>query len=662
VTDSRLLSVLHIALIALLIGALRMAPSRAAAAELDDANTILRQGVLAYGDKYYDAKTRLVARTDGQWNGRLNIAQHSPEYAAALLDAPRKGRDDVARAHAIINAMIDHQWLRGKGTWKYGNFIWWHDQKGPQDANAVAFMSPWLSYYLVRHADKLTDETEARLRKALPLCLEAVRSHRGPVHYDNIWFLKAASLVMIADALDRPELLPDADKRLGQWIAYVSKHGINEFNSPCYAAVNVYALEWIWCYAPKSAKSLRAKARQLLDFFYATIFQNWHWEGGVGAGTHSRAYPRDRLTGASLVSFLVWKQCGGELRGHIRSFEYNFAINNYRVPDRIRAWARKEGKTPLRLRASHPGWGNYDVRVDRSLYLVPEFSLATQTGYRANADQAIPFKITYAGSKVAERASFIRPIPPHDRDSRTRGPLQFAHHQADDRAIVLYEADIKGDRRSAYMRLVIEPREGEDSDGGTKPGGMLDAMLVDGKPYERKRLQPKPGMVIAWRVGTTCVALRLLECWGVNPADPTALVERGYSLLPTKKVGVCLHGLVCYQPKKPVAVDDLSCGFVVRVATVDDVGSLAKLSEAAAAWQIDEKQIGGKRDIHWTDGDATLRLVWNGPTNKATIRSTNGKKLGRFPLYESPLVRFDRGGEPQVVEPQASLDRPPGAR
>ena len=619
----------------------------------------IRQGALAYGDNYYDSKHRLVRRTDDQVDGRLNIGQHSPEYAAALLDTNRRGREDAARANAIINAILDHQWLRDKGTRWYGNFFWWHDQKRPTESNAVAFIAPWLSYYLIEHADKLTGRTAERLKKALPLCITAIRKHSGTVHYDNIWFLKAASLVMISRVLDRPALAAEAEKRLDEWIAYVSRNGINEFNSPCYSAVNVYALEFIMEYAPRSAESLCDKTRQLLDFLYAGIFQNWHWEGGIGGGTHSRAYPADRLNGKSLASFLVYKQCGGTLQGIRRAFEYNFAVNSYRVPERIRAYVRKEGKTPLLLRASHPCWAVKNERVDRSLYMVPGFSLGTQTGYRANNDQAIPFKITYAGSNAEERASFIRPVPAcdsaFDAKSRKRGPITFAHHQEGPRAIVLYEADLKGRKQSGYMRLVIEPREGEDSDGGTTPGGMLDEILVNGRPYTRNRMEPKPGAVIAWRVGKTCVAIRLLDCLGVAPNDPSTVVPRGYSLLPTKKVGVCLHGLVCYRPKKRVGVNNLSCGFVIRVATVDEVGSLKKFSRAAAGWAINETHESGTRDITWNENKTCLRLRWIGEKNTAAIRSTNNRKLDAFPLYESPLIHLKRGGKVSIRAEKQSV-------
>jgi hypothetical protein len=599
----------------------------------------IRDGVIRSGDRNYDEKTRLIVST-GRYPGRIHVAQSSPEYAAALLDAGKR----VNRANAVIAALLDHQWLKDKDTHWYGNFIWWHGQKRPKDANAVAFMTPWLCYYVLEHEEKLTEANRKRLRKALPLCLTAVRKHRGPVHYDNIWLLKIASRVTLGLAMKQPKLIAEAETRLDEWIRYVSRNGINEFNSPTYAAVNVYALEFVWRYAPESATSLRKKTRQLLDFCYADVFQNWHWEAEVGAGAHSRAYPRDRLTGKSLVEFLIRRHCGGELRAAIRPFEYNFVFSDYSPPDFVRAMARKAGRTPMTLHCSHPGWTR-EIRVDRSLYVIPEVTLGTQTGYRANADQALPFKITYAGSKAEERASFITPVPAHNPESRTRGSIAFAHHQEGPRAIVLYEADIKGRKQSAYLRLVIDPSES---------GKMVEEIAVDGKPYDGKRRELKPGAVVAWRAGKAAVAVRLLEGLGVDAANPGKLVPKSYVLSPTKGVGLCLHCLVCYRPRKKVAVNNLSCGFLVRVAAKKDVGSLAKLSAEAAAWKVDEKRDGATRGISWEDGAAKLRLRWKGDGNRVTVRETNGKKLGRFPLYESPLINLERGGGVRVSKRPAT--------
>jgi hypothetical protein len=177
---------------------------------------------------------------------------------------------------------------------------------------------------------------------------------------------------------------------------------------------------------------------------------------------------------------------------------------------------------------------------------------------------------------------------------------------------------------------------------------MLQETLLNGKPYDRTRRELKSGDVIAWRVAESLVAIRLLDGWGVDAEEPNALVPAGYAMSPTAEVGLCLHGLVCYRPQKPVAVNHLSCGFAVHIGTVKAFGSLAKLSEAATTWAVTERRTNTTRDITWADGDTTLRLVWDGAQSRAT-RYTNGQDVGPFPRYESPLIRLKPGEAPRAV-------------
>lgn len=138
---------------------------------------------------------------------------------------------------------------------------------------------------------------------------------------------------MLGRALGDAKLEADGADRIDRWIAYTAENGVSEYNSPCYSAVDVYALEWIYHYA--SDEALRRKVARCLDYLYADIFQQWHWEAGIGAGTHSRAYERDRDSGRSLVSCLVFKQCGQPLRPKLRSFLHVFIHNQRAIPNRV---------------------------------------------------------------------------------------------------------------------------------------------------------------------------------------------------------------------------------------------------------------------------------------------------------------------------------------
>jgi hypothetical protein len=78
--------------------------SWAAAADFDEANRVLRDGAIQYGNANFDPETNLVRRVD-QHHGRLDVCQHSLEYAAALLSAG----EQVKRANAVLSAVLDHQ-------------------------------------------------------------------------------------------------------------------------------------------------------------------------------------------------------------------------------------------------------------------------------------------------------------------------------------------------------------------------------------------------------------------------------------------------------------------------------------------------------------------------------------------------------------------------
>jgi len=602
--------------------------------DFEHANRIIRAGVLAYGDKYYDRSARLVRRTDYITDGRLSVAQHSAEYAAALFDSGRQ----IERANEIVSAILDHQWNKDADRpWRKGNFIWWGDEDHVRDPNAVVFLTPWLCYISMECGRHLTEVTRRRLSEALPRCIEPIRKH--PAHVwenDNHWLLRAAGLVTLARTLQRPELLAEAEARVDAWITHVATKGVSEYNSPCYAAVSIFAFEWIYSYAPASAGSLRQKTVDSLNFLYGDVFQQWHWQADIAAGTHSRAYSRDADTGDGLVAYLVFKQCGGRLQHEIRCFEYVFAVNDYPVPDAIRAFAEKKGMPPLVLRASNPVYDT-QARVERSLYLLPEVSLATQTGRRPCREQDVVFKITYAGSKTDRRSSYIRAIPSHLKSYR-RVPVRLAAHQVQGAAIVLYEVDLKGLTTDGIMQLKIEPAE----------GGMIEEFLVDSRPYEQDQLELPAGTTLGWRVAEALVMMRLLQARGMVDDGHGRVAAIPYHLGPVKGAGLCLQARLVDQPTVPVPVSDLSCGFVVRVGTVREFGSLGRMVESARGWALTEENENLTRDITWAPGTTRLRLLWDAEKNTVLARETNGAAATPHPRYDSPLVRLKPGDKPAV--------------
>ena len=603
---------------------------RTTAADFSEPNRVLRDGAIHYGDRNFDPETKLVRRVDTHYN-RLDVCQHSLEYAAALLAADQQ----LDRANAVLSAVLDHQDL-DQDSPTFGNFLWWHGETRVRDRNAVCFMSPWLSHIAIEYGEKLTAENARRLRETLRHAIKGVRAHGSGPDYTNIWLLKAASLVMLGRALDDAELEADGARRIDRWIQYTAENGISEYNSPCYNAVDVYALEWIYHYATDEA--LRQKVARCLNYLYADVFQHWHWQAGIGAGTHSRAYDRDRDTGRSLVSCLVFKQCGQPLRETLRSFIYVFAVNDYPVPAHIRAAARKDGMYPFRMR--------YRIlqgpsAVECSLYMTAQFSLGTQTRRRPIGNNRpfwdLPLKITYAGTKTERRSSYITPVP-------TTRHTEMAALQHGPAAIVLYEVDLKNTKLdTAYMRLNIGPAE----------GGMVDEMLVAGRDYDRQKVDLDPGTLIGWRVGRTLVAVRLLEARTVGANGSQDRSSAPYRLSPVNDVGLCLDGLLTPPSARPVGMDNLNCGFVIACATTREQKTLAHFLRTVDGWAVTENVENARRAIDWQAGGTRLELLWDGATNRVVSQKVDGRPVDRRLRYDSPLIRLADGELPTAVQPAA---------
>ncbi len=312
-------------------------------------------------------------------------------------------------------------------------------------------------------------------------------------------------------------------------------------------------------------------------------------------------------------------------------FLYVFAVNDYPVPEQIRAMARKEKLVPLSLRTRIHESGE---TVESSLYLTKGFSLASQTGRRSLYEDRpiwdIPFKITYAGSKTERRASFITPKP-------TTNHVTVAALQEGPVAIVLYEADLKdSEQRVARLRLDIEPRD----------GGMCDEIVVAGRPYDHSAIEIQPGTVIGWRVAGTLVAVRLLRSRGLKSGQPDSV---GYCLGPVAEGGLCLDCPLADESSTPVRHNDLNAGFAVACSTTAEHSSLAEFLKIFGDWPLIEKTEPAERDIRWQAGTTAMALQWSSAGNRIIERSINGQPVTFRLLYDSPSMHLAEGDIPDVA-------------
>lgn len=111
--------------------------------------------------------------------------------------------------------------------------------------------------------------------------------HFVPVSYTNIYLMKTVNIMLIGKALSDTAWMNLGKQMLDTMVAYTSKAGIHEFDSPTYYATDLESL-YIG-YALSNDLATRQKLKILLDTFWNDIAANTMQTGKL-CGAFSRDY------------------------------------------------------------------------------------------------------------------------------------------------------------------------------------------------------------------------------------------------------------------------------------------------------------------------------------------------------------------------------------
>lgn len=267
---------------------------------------------LHWSEQWWDAAASLL---DVGFEGKP-IVRDSCWFALGLL--LRNAPGDNERASAIIDAVLATQ-FNEPGRAYHGTFPRWIGEPRPPaenpqmwrdyDPNWRQFIGTTLALILDEYSDRLPAEQIARMDRAIRLAVEGEPAERCPASYTNIALMKAA-------------LLTWAGQRYGErgWVDYGESFGAetftlfqqtgayDEYNSPTYYGVNLYALAF-WRRNARSEK-LANMGAIMEAALWRDIARYYHPGLRNICGPFTRSYGMDMPRYGALLGLSIWLGVG----------------------------------------------------------------------------------------------------------------------------------------------------------------------------------------------------------------------------------------------------------------------------------------------------------------------------------------------------------------
>ncbi|WP_420239414.1 hypothetical protein ACOBR2_07550 [Telmatobacter bradus] len=287
------------------------APRHATTATLSANSRALFATAMQWGDQYYDPQTSLCAEPKAP--GPLPANPHSLEndgtkffmvresswYAAGLL--LRDAAGDRERAAQVLSAVLDQQFHAPGKVWD-GTFRRSPNEPDPADhpsrwrgydPNWRVFIGTTFALILNEYPDRVPAALRTRMVESIDYALQG-EMHEGRLEpsYTNIALMYGYLLSYAAEYGGKPEWKSLAE----QWQHTVYKlykqhEAFNEYNSPTYAGVDLYALALWRDYG--LTEETRTMGRTMEDGLWRTTAAFYNANLRNIGGPYDRSYGMD---------------------------------------------------------------------------------------------------------------------------------------------------------------------------------------------------------------------------------------------------------------------------------------------------------------------------------------------------------------------------------
>ncbi len=331
----------------------------------------------SYGDELYDRRDEITYYDDASHlvrdrNGRLNVAESSLNYAAALLAAGEHGE----RALQVIDAVLARQDSE-EGSPTRGLFPWMGDESAAPDAVGTTYLAPALAYVARTVADPLV---QARVRQSVRMALDGLlvapeRSRQG--FGLAMWAGAVCSLAAVVDDTDAQAAAAQAVNAI---LNRLRARGLDGVHSPTFDALRIGGLRWAWQYALDD--QARAAAALALRIYYADMLQRYAPESAMITGAIGSAYAADYLGQSGVSRYLLACDLPSAVAAcrDASPLAMYFALSEYVLPPEMVSLA--EGPRPAtEVRTRTPAAEGEGAEANSTCtWIAPGMSLGTMSG------------------------------------------------------------------------------------------------------------------------------------------------------------------------------------------------------------------------------------------------------------------------------------------
>lgn len=425
--------------------------------------------------------------------------------------------EDPAKAEAMaLRAFAEQKMDSNSPT--YGEVPWTtgvHTQQ--EDKNAIEFTCLPMGAVMTRYRDRLSPSFVDEITPHLRAALAAIRRHKVPVSYTNIYLMKISNLLLLGETVGDADAVKLGNADLDAWLGYTRRYGIGEYNSPTYAQTQINSASA--AYNNTNDAAAKAKLKAVLDYLWADVCSNYYSPAQQVTGASSRDYdfvygsgPLDRyLYGEGLRDERPTRTLANDLSGPF----CDMMEAGYHPDVATLALASLPERTFTSAYGPEEG-------MDRTLYLTPEFAAGSTSRFYGLQDREIGIRFG-STKKLPVVSVFVDPFDMPDGSLKIEGKdghkkpqhLRTFQATAQDRGTILALYDLApalaGAERTSLAVDVMLPAKADEV---WFEGNRLDLSQSMNLPCTSRS-------VVIVREGKAALAARLFLLDGVAGYTPT---------------------------------------------------------------------------------------------------------------------------------------------